>query len=41
MARLTAEPRDTEWHKLCDAMQTDMDGGPARWTQMEEIYYNA
>jgi L-rhamnose mutarotase len=39
MAALSSEPRDIEWHKLCDPMQTSLNlsGG---WLPMECVYYN-
>jgi len=39
MAGLGAEPRDIEWHKLCDPMQASFNptGG---WLPMDCVYYN-
>ena len=39
MAALSAEPRDQEWHKLCDPMQISLHarGG---WQDMEVVYRN-
>ena len=48
MAALEAEPRNVEWHKLCDPMQEHvapgsggaLSGGSA-WQAMERVFYNA
>ena len=39
MAKLDAEPRNTEWLKLCDPMQQPLTGEKS-WTKMERVYYN-
>jgi L-rhamnose mutarotase len=40
MAALDREPRNIEWHKLCDPMQVPLPGASG-WMVMEEIYFNA
>ncbi len=39
MAALAAEPRNTEWLKICDPMQIPF-RGQTSWSQMERVYYN-
>jgi len=39
MAALDAEPRNTEWLKMCDPMQIPLPGSDG-WTVMEEVYFN-
>ena len=39
MAKLAAEPRNTEWLKLCDPMQIPLKGEKS-WAVMEQVYYN-
>jgi L-rhamnose mutarotase len=39
MARLDAEPRNTEWLKVCDPMQMPLPGAKS-WTKMERVYFN-
>jgi len=39
MAKLDAEPRNTEWLKVCDPMQVPLKGQKS-WTVMEQVYYN-
>ncbi len=40
MAALSAEPRDIEWHKLCDPMQSTLNPLGSGWLPMECVYYN-
>ena len=40
MAKLDAEPRNTEWLKVCDPMQMPLPGAKG-WTPMERVYFNA
>lgn len=40
MARLEAEPRNIEWHRLCDPMQIPLPGDKG-WSEMEHIFFNA
>jgi L-rhamnose mutarotase len=39
MAALDREPRNIEWHKICDPMQVPLPGASG-WTEMELIYFN-
>ena len=39
MAKLSAEPRNIEWLKICDPMQTPLPGKKS-WAIMERVYYN-
>jgi L-rhamnose mutarotase len=39
MAGLSAEPRDIEWHKLCDPMQVSI-AAAGGWQTMQCVYYN-
>jgi len=39
MAKLDNHPRNIEWLKLCDPMQTPLDGYQG-WAEMEQIYFN-
>jgi len=39
MAKLDAEPRNTEWLKVCDPMQMPLPGAKG-WTKMERVYFN-
>jgi L-rhamnose mutarotase len=39
MAKLDAEPRNTEWLKVCDPMQIPLPGAKS-WTKMEPVYFN-
>lgn len=39
MAKLSAEPRNIEWLKLCDPMQIPIEGN-ASWKNMETIFFN-
>ena len=39
MARLDAEPRNKEWLKVCDPMQTPLPGEET-WAVMEQVYFN-
>jgi len=39
MAKLDAEPRNTEWLKVCDPMQIPLAGAKG-WTKMERAYFN-
>ena len=39
MAALSAEPRDQEWHKLCDPMQVSI-ATAGGWQTMQCVYYN-
>ena len=39
MERLAAEPRNTEWLKVCDPMQIPLPGAEG-WTEMERVYFN-
>jgi len=39
MAKLAAEPRNTEWLKVCDPMQIPLKGEKS-WAVMEQVYYN-
>lgn len=38
--RLASEPRNIEWHRLCDPMQNPFPGSDG-WTEMEHIFFNA
>lgn len=40
MARLSSEPRNVEWHRLCDPMQTPLPGSKG-WSEMEHIFFNS
>ncbi len=40
MAALAAEPRDAEWHRLCDPMQVSLHAAGG-WQDMECVYRNA
>jgi L-rhamnose mutarotase len=35
MAGLSAEPRDAEWHRLCDPMQASFNGPAGGWLPMD------
>ncbi|WP_210529293.1 L-rhamnose mutarotase [Rubellimicrobium arenae] len=37
-ARLAADPRNVEWHALCDPMQIPLPGHDS-WTVMERIFF--
>ena len=39
MAKLAAEPRNTEWLQMCDPMQIPFEGEKS-WSIMEQVYYN-
>ncbi len=39
MAKLSAEPRNIEWLKLCDPMQIPLKGYTS-WKNMEKIFFN-
>ncbi len=39
MKKLSAEPRNIEWLKMCDPMQLPLEGETS-WAIMEEVYYN-
>jgi L-rhamnose mutarotase len=39
MAALDREPRNIEWHELCDPMQIPLLGASG-WREMEAIYLN-
>jgi L-rhamnose mutarotase len=39
MAALAAEPRDAEWHRLCDPMQISLHAAGG-WQPMQCVYYN-
>ena len=39
MAKLSAEPRNIEWLKLCDPMQIPLKGNTS-WKNMETIFFN-
>jgi len=39
MAKLSAEPRNIEWLKICDPMQLPLKGEKS-WAVMEEVYRN-
>ncbi len=39
MARLDADPRNTEWLALCDPMQVPLPGSDG-WTVMDEVFHN-
>jgi len=39
MAKLAAEPRNVEWLKICDPLQTPL-AGEQSWKIMEQVYYN-
>ena len=39
MASMSAEPRNIEWLKICDAMQVPLPGHRS-WVQMEQVYFN-
>ena len=39
MANLALEPRNIEWLKVADPMQTPLSGSTG-WTEMERVYYN-
>ena len=39
MAKLSAEPRNGEWLKVCDPMQLPLKGQKG-WTPMERVYFN-
>ena len=40
IAALDCEPRNVEWHAICDPMQIPLPGAYG-WTEMEQIYFNA
>ena len=40
IARLASEPRNKEWHRLCDPMQNPFPGSTG-WSDMEQIFFNA
>jgi L-rhamnose mutarotase len=39
MAKLSAEPRNIEWLKICDPMQIPLPGANG-WTEMDRVYFN-
>ncbi len=39
LKKLSAEPRNKEWHKVCDALQIPL-AGEKSWSMMEEIFFN-
>jgi L-rhamnose mutarotase len=39
MAKLSAEPRNIEWLKICDPMQIPLKGQKS-WATMEPVFYN-
>ncbi|MHC4169403.1 MAG: L-rhamnose mutarotase [Planctomycetota bacterium] len=39
MAKLDAEPRNTEWLQICDPMQIPLEGETG-WREMERVYFN-
>jgi L-rhamnose mutarotase len=39
MARLSAEPRNKEWLKVCDPLQIPLPGEES-WAVMEQVYFN-
>ncbi len=39
MAKLAREPRNIEWLKKCDPMQSPLEGHES-WAEMERIYFN-
>lgn len=39
MKKLSAEPRNKAWLKVCDPMQIPLDGYDS-WAEMERVYYN-
>lgn len=39
MAKLSAEPRNTEWLKVCDPLQLPLEGETS-WSIMEQVYFN-
>jgi L-rhamnose mutarotase len=39
MAKLAEEPRNIEWLKLCDPLQSPVQGNPS-WKDMKRIFYN-
>jgi L-rhamnose mutarotase len=39
MAALAAEPRDAEWHRLCDPMQISLHAAGG-WQPMQCVYFN-
>ena len=39
MRGLAAEPRDAEWHRLCDPMQISLHAAGG-WQPMQCVYYN-
>ena len=39
MAKLDAEPRNTEWLQICDPMQIPLEGETG-WREMERAYFN-
>jgi L-rhamnose mutarotase len=40
MAALSAEPRDVEWHKICDPCQISLHAAGG-WLPMECVFFNA
>ena len=39
MTTMAKEPRNIEWLKVCDPMQTPLPGAKG-WTEMERVYFN-